>query len=115
MTDDLNREIAEKLTWDELRLLEDLEAAFGHNAIPEQPGRRGNEIFSKLASKLKGTICSNVKIRTMAQSTNPDDSVWLAAALLDCILGYKFNVSPTTLCALLIRRGINTLCSDIRI
>jgi len=57
-------------------------------------------------------LCGTLVIRIYLASPRVGDRVLLLAAIADLIIGIMSGIPPTTVAALLIKEGIDTLCKD---
>ena len=58
---------------------------------------------------LQDHICRNKRIRDLAQGS---DHLVLAGAIADLLSSFLIKVSPFTLAALIVKRGVETLCAE---
>ena len=65
--------------------------------------------LNSVEKDLQSAICENDKI---VRILSTEDQLSLLAAVADLITSICIGVSPFTVAALLVRRGINVLCAD---
>lgn len=106
----LQTEIEHQLTLDIDTLLL-LLASETLGATAPSPGD-GRVIVDNVKRSYRQRICQNERIRTLHAVTE-SSRVLLVSALLDCIGGAITGVSPITVCVLLVKEGIDSLCADV--
>jgi hypothetical protein len=77
----------------------------------EPTSRDGRVILDNVKRNYRRKICEDERVRK-AHSLTDNSRVLLVSALLDCIGGAITGVSPITVCVLLVKEGLDTLCAD---
>jgi hypothetical protein len=72
--------------------------------------QKGREWLIANMQMLQNQVCRDLELRRMVE--NPTDNQVLAIAVLDLITSYVVGVSPITVTALLIKRGLRNLCRE---
>lgn len=83
----------------------------GTQALPLSPAElieRGRRWFSAQEDMLRATVCINPRVKALTLENR--DDLALAAALADVLASLVLPVTPVTLAALIVRRGLKTFC-----
>ncbi|MBZ5516728.1 MAG: hypothetical protein LAN62_18140 [Acidobacteriia bacterium] len=110
--------IKAKLALSEDSLLEELGASIIttegldlRDLKPEELRQRAEQWLDLHSAKIAQTICKDWKFSEKIREPKFQDRLNLAAAIADVVSGIWVNVSPFSLAALLVKRGIEELCA----
>jgi hypothetical protein len=77
---------------------------------PRELAERGKRLFSAQVKKLTSSICENSTIRSMAENNSEDAQI--VVEIINLISSLILPVSPITLAALLVKRGVKKCCEN---
>ena len=88
------------------------DSSAGMAISPVDPEDAGETWFAKSKSKLRETICQSQSVTTYLECPKRWDEAVLVAAIADLISSLCVGVSPVTVAALVLKKGLHTLCSN---
>jgi len=101
-----------KLELSEDELLIEIGRSVYKSAIQPNYKFRGEEFISNITENFRDDVCTDPRIQTILKDEDAYEMVMIVSALIDCIGGMLVGVSPVTVCVMLAKRGLKSICKE---